>query len=120
MDNTPYVYDEEKHEVVRYIAPEQQRPLSRNNYSRLDDGYYNSGSVSAGLIRSTSVPSVNGEHMSLSMHERGGSRTSLNDRRNDYASNESLHLGEEVSDALDLIKDESTLNSHLLSHSTSK
>ena len=57
IDNTPYVYDEEKSQVVRYVPPESQRPLSRNNYSRMDESYYGG---SAGLVRSTSVPSVNG------------------------------------------------------------
>ena len=88
MDNTPYVYDEEKSTVVRYVAPESQRPLSRNNYSRMDDSYYGGG---GGMIRSTSVPSVNGGGEG---HDRGGgSRTSLIGRRNDFASTESLHLG---------------------------
>ena len=84
IDNTPYVYDEEKSQVVRYVPPESQRPLSRNNYSRMDESYYGG---SAGLVRSTSVPSVNGGGEG---GERHGSRTSL--RRNEFASNESLQM----------------------------
>ena len=34
IDNTPYVWDEVQAAVVRYVPPESQRPLSRNNYSR--------------------------------------------------------------------------------------
>ncbi len=37
IDNTPYVFDEERNTVVRFYAPEAQRPLSRNNYSSLGD-----------------------------------------------------------------------------------
>ena len=85
IDNTPYVYDEEKSQVVRYVPPESQRPLSRNNYSRMDESYYGG---SAGLVRSTSVPSVNGGGGEGG--ERHGSRTSL--RRNEFASNESLQM----------------------------
>jgi hypothetical protein len=37
IDNTPYVFDEERNAVVRYFPPENQRPVSRNNYSSLGD-----------------------------------------------------------------------------------
>jgi hypothetical protein len=37
IDNTPFVFDEERNSVVRFYAPEQQRPISRNNYSSLGD-----------------------------------------------------------------------------------
>lgn len=86
VDNTPYVYDEERGTVVRYYAPEPLRSGSRTNYSSLDGGL---------LVRSTSFPSVNGESTSMSMvaaDRGGGSRTSLGSRRGDYASTESLHL----------------------------
>ena len=39
IDNTPYVYDEERREVLRYVAAEP-RPASRNNYSSLENSYY--------------------------------------------------------------------------------
>ena len=37
IDNTPYVFDEERNTVVRYYPPEPARPASRNNYSSLGD-----------------------------------------------------------------------------------
>lgn len=88
IDNTPYVFDEERNAVVRFFPPENQRPLSRNNYSSLGD-------VNMGLTRSISVPSVNGEQ-GFHPERGGGSRTSLfGSRRVDYASNESLHLAQQ-------------------------
>lgn len=105
IDNTPYVWDEVQAAVVRYVPPESQRPLSRNNYSRMDESYYGGGG-SAGLVRSTSVPSVNGvlkdmhalqvagglsDRLVDSEMRAGGSRTSLASGK--FASNESLHLG---------------------------
>ena len=89
MDNTPYVYDEERGTVVRFYPNEPLRSGSRTNYSSLDGGL---------LVRSTSFPSVNGDQaMSMSTSglgggDRGGSRTSLGSRRGDYASTESLHM----------------------------
>ena len=87
IDNTPYVYDDERGTVVRYFAQEPLRSGSRTNYSSLDGGL---------LVRSTSFPSVNGADQSMSLStnnlDRGGSRTSLGSRRGDYASTESLHM----------------------------
>lgn len=87
IDNTPYVYDDERNTVVRYFAQEPLRSGSRTNYSSLDGGL---------LVRSTSFPSVNGADQSMSLStnnlDRGGSRTSLGSRRGDYASTESLHM----------------------------
>ena len=51
IDNQMYVYDEDRHEVTRYVRPSSPpRPTSRN-YSAVDHV----------LRRSTSVHSVNGE-----------------------------------------------------------
>ena len=37
IDNTPYIFDEDRNSVVRFYAPEHNRPLSRNNYSSMED-----------------------------------------------------------------------------------